>query len=322
MGSLRFDGEVVIVTGAGGGMGRCHALELARRGARVVVNDLGGHPFGGGADDGLAVAVVEEIRAEGGEAVANTASVADAGGAAGLTEQAMDTWGRLDAVVSHAAIVRDKPFHEMSLADFDDIIDVNLRGTMRVVQPAYKAMQASGGGRIVTVTSSSGMLGAHFQTNYAASKAGIVGLTRALALEGAAHGIKVNAVAPGALGTRMAAALVEAGGLNAESGADFLKDDAATALMSPERVSPLISVLAHSSCPVTGEVLCAWGGYFGRFGITTNRGWAQRHEVATAEQLVEHWSDLMDEASARVAPLDSFAGGAKDAGKGSKTVQG
>ena len=320
MGSLRFDGEVVIVTGAGGGMGRCHALELARRGARVVVNDLGGHPFGGGADGGLAAAVVEEIRAEGGEAVANTASVSDADGAASLTEQAMQTWGRLDAVVSNAAIVRDKPFHEMSLADFDDIIDVNLRGTMRVVQPAYKAMQASGGGRIVTVTSSSGMLGAHFQTNYAASKAGIVGFTRALAVEGAAHGIKVNAVAPGALGTRMAVALVEAGGLNAEAGADFLTDDAATALMSPERVSPLISVLAHGSCPVTGEVLCAWGGYYGRFGITTNRGWAQRREVATAEQLVEHWSDVMDEASARVAPLDSFAGGAKQAGKGSKST--
>lgn len=317
MSTLHFDGDVVIVTGAGGGMGRCHALELARRGARVVVNDLGGHPFGGGKDAGLAEAVVEEIRAEGGEAVANTASVADLVGAASMTEQAMDTWGRLDAIVANAAIVRDRPFHEMTPADFDDLIDVNLRGTMRVVQPAYKAMQAGGGGgRIVTVTSSSGMLGAHFQANYATSKAAMVGFTRAIALEGAAHGIKANAVAPGALGTRMHLAMVEEGGLNAEAGAALVKNEAAVELMKPERVSPLITVLTHASCPVTGEILCSWGGYYGRFGITTNRGWVQRREVATAEQVVEHWDAVMDETSARVAPLDSFAGGAKDADKG------
>lgn len=316
--TLSFDGDVVIVTGAGGGMGRCHALELARRGARVVVNDLGGHPFGGGEDAGMAQAVVDEIRAEGGTAVANTASVADVHGAASMTEQAMDEWGQLDAIVANAAIVRDRRFHEMTIADFDDLINVNLLGTMRVVQPAYKAMQAGGGGRIVTVTSSSGMLGAHFQANYAASKAGLVGFTRAVALEGQEHGIKANAVAPGALGTRMHLAMVESGGLNAESGADLVQNEAAAELMKPERVSPLIAVLSHASCPVTGEILCSWGGYYGRFGITTNRGWAERRAVATAEQLVEHWDEVLDETSARVAPLDSFAGGAKDAEKGSK----
>lgn len=318
MGTLSFDGDVIIVTGAGGGMGRCHALELARRGACVVVNDLGGHPFGGGEDAGLAASVVEEIRAEGGEAVANTASVADVDGAASMTEQALDEWGRLDAVVANAAIVRDRRFDEMTMQDFDDLIDVNLLGTMRVVQPAYKAMQAGGGGRIVTVTSSSGMLGAHFQANYAASKAGIVGFTRVLALEGADHRIKANSVAPGALGTRMHVAMVESGGLNAESGADLVQNEAAAELMKPERVSPLISVLTHETCPVTGEILCSWGGYYGRFGITTNRGWAERRDVATAEQLLEHWDRVMDEESARVAPLDSFAGGAKDAQKGSQ----
>ena len=318
MTTLSFDGDVVIVTGAGGGMGRCHALELARRGARVVVNDLGGHPFGGGEDTALAEVVVEEIRAEGGEAVANAASVSDVDGAASMTEQAMKEWGRLDAVVANAAIVRDKPFHELTMADFDDIIDVNLRGTMRVVQPAYKAMQAGGGGRIVAITSSSGMLGAHFQANYAASKAAIVGFTRAVALEGAAHSIKANVVAPGALGTRMHLAMVESGGLNAEANADLVRNDAASELMKPERVSPLIIALAHASCPVTGEILCSWGGYYGRFGITTNRGWVERRDVATAEQLVEHWDEVMDEASARVAPLDSFAGGAKEAQKGNK----
>jgi len=319
MSTLRFDDDVVIVTGAGGGMGRCHALELAGRGARVVVNDLGGHPFGGGNDAALAEAVVEEIRANGGEAVANTASIADIAGAASMTEQAMDTWGRLDSVVANAAIVRDRPFDEMTMADFDDVIDVNLRGTMRVIQPAYKAMQAGGGGRIVIVTSSSGMLGAHFQANYATSKAAMVGFTRAIALEGAAHGIKANAVAPGALGTRMHLAMVEEGGLNAEAGADLVQNDAAAELMKPERVSPLITVLTHTSCPVTGEILCSWGGYYGRFGITTNRGWAERRAVATAEQIIEHWDAVLDETSARVAPLDSFAGGAKDASKGAST---
>ena len=152
-------------------MGRCHALELARRGARVVVNDLGGHPFGGGEDAGLAEAVVRGDPGRGRRGrrqhgVGRRRRRRRQPDGAGV-----ETWGRLDAVVANAAIVRDRPFDEMTMADFDDLIDVNLRGTMRVVQPAYKAMRAGGGGRIVTVTSSSGMLGAHFQANYAASKA-------------------------------------------------------------------------------------------------------------------------------------------------------
>jgi len=163
------------------------------------------------------------------------------------------------------------------------------------------------------------MLGAHFQANYATSKSAMVGFTRAIALEGASHGIVANAVAPGALGTRMHLAMVEEGGLNAEAGADLVKNEAAVELMKPERVSPLITVLTHPSCPVTGEILCSWGGYYGRFGITTNRGWAERRAVATAEQIIEHWDAVLDDTSARVAPLDSFAGGAKDASKGAST---
>src|SRR3954452_9165812 len=170
MSTLTFDGDVIVVTGAGGGMGRTHALELARRGARVVVNDLGGHPFGGESDPGLAEAVVAEIRAAGGEAVANTASGAHADGAASLTEQALEQWVRLDAVVANAAILRDKPFDEMTVQDFDDVIDVNLKGVMRTVHPAFKAMKAGGGGRIVTVSSSSGFMGARGQANYGAAK--------------------------------------------------------------------------------------------------------------------------------------------------------
>ena len=127
---------------------------------------------------------------------------------------------------------------------------------------------------------------------------------------------EADAVAPGALGTRMHLAMVEAGGLNAESGADLVQNEAAAELMKPERVSPLITLLTHPSCPVSGEILCSWGGYYGRFGITTNRGWSERRDVAVAEQLVDNLDAIMDEVSARVAPLDSFAGGAKDAKKG------
>ena len=313
MGTLSFDGDVIVVTGAGGGIGRCHALELARRGARVVVNDLGGHPFGGGSDPGLAEAVVEEIRAAGGEAVANTESVSTPDGAASLTEQALDQWGRLDAVVANAAILRDKPFDEMTLQDFDDVIDVNLRGVMRVVQPAYQAMKNGGGGRIVTITSSSGMLGAHAQANYGAAKSGLLGLTRAIALDGAAHGIKANALAPGALGTRMHLAMLESATYHADADADLVQNEQAAELLKPERVSPMVTVLTHPSCPVTGEVLCSWGGWYGRFGVTLNTGWAERVQIATAEELVDHWDEIVDQDSAHDAGLDAFAHGTRDA---------
>jgi NAD(P)-dependent dehydrogenase (short-subunit alcohol dehydrogenase family) len=317
MSTLSFDGDVIVVTGAGGGMGRCHALELASRGARVVVNDLGGHPFGGGSDPGLAEQVVAEIQAAGGEAVANTASVSSVDGAASLTEQAMDEWGRLDAVVANAAILRDKPFDEMTVEDFDDVIDVNLRGVMRVFHPAFKAMKGAAGGRLVAVTSSSGMLGALAQANYGAAKSGLLGLTRAIALEGEAHGIKANLLAPGALGTRMHLAMVESATYHADASADLVQNEQAAELLKPERVSPMVTLLTHPTCPVTGQVLCSWGGWYGRFGITLNRGWASRGATATAEELLANWDRVVDEASARDAGLDSFAQGTKDAAKSS-----
>lgn len=306
MGTLSFDGDVIVVTGAGGGMGRCHALELASRGARVIVNDLGGHPFGGGEDPGLAEQVVAEIRSAGGEAVANTESVSTVEGAASLTEQAMDEWGRLDAVVANAAILRDKPFDEMSIQDFDDVIDVNLRGVMRVFHPAYKVMKANGGGRLVAVTSSSGLVGARAQANYGAAKSGLLGLTRAIALEGGDVGIKANLLAPGALGTRMHTAMVEAATFHADASADLVQNEAAAAYLKPERVSPMVTVLTHPTCPVTGQILCSWGGWFGRFGVSVNRGWAKKGAEATADDLVENWERVVDEASARDAGLDSF----------------
>lgn len=311
MSTLRFHGDVIVVTGAGGGIGRCHALELARRGARVVVNDLGGHPFGGGKDPGLAEAVVAEIRAAGGEAVANTESVSTPEGAASLTEQAMKQWGRLDAVVANAAILRDQPFDEMTLPDFDDVIDVNLRGVMRVLHPAFKAMKSGGGGRIVTTTSSSGLLGAPAQANYAAAKSGLLGLTRALALEGAPHGIKANLLAPGALGTRMHLAMLESETYHAGANSELVRNEQAAELFKPERVSPMVTVLTHPTCPVTGQILGASGGWYGRYGITVNTGWAERTAVATAEDLVAHWDEIVDEDSAHDAGLDAFAHGAR-----------
>jgi NAD(P)-dependent dehydrogenase (short-subunit alcohol dehydrogenase family) len=304
---LRFDGDVIVVTGAGGGMGRCHALELASRGARVIVNDLGGHPFGGGSDPMLADSVVREIRDEGGEAVANTASVATVDGAASLTEQAMDEWGRLDAVVANAAILRDKPFDEMTIQDFDDVIGVNLLGVMRVLQPAFKVMKAGGGGRIVVVTSNSGLVGAKAQTNYGAAKGGLLGLTRSIALEGEAHGIKANLLAPGALGTRMHAAMLEAETFHAEESADLVQSPEAMEWLKPSRVSPMVSVLTHPTCPVTGEIFGSWGGWFGRFSLTLNAGWSKDGEPGAAEDVVEHWDAVMDATSAQEIGLNSFS---------------
>ncbi len=309
MGTLRFDGDVIVVTGAGGGMGRCHALELAGRGARVVVNDLGGHPFGGGSDPGLAQQVVEEILAAGGEAVANTASVSTVEGAASLTEQAMDTWGRLDAVVANAAILRDLPFDEMTIEDFDDVIDVNLRGTMRVLHPAFKVMKAGGGGRIVSVTSTSGFLGAQAQANYGAAKSGLLGLTRSLALEGEEHGITANLLAPGALGTRMHTAMMEAETFHAEASASLVQSPEAMAFLKPDKVSPMVTVLTHPTCPVTGQILGAWGGMFHRFGVTLNAGYTNPDGPTTAEDIVANWDRIVDEESAKDAGLDSFGGG-------------
>jgi NAD(P)-dependent dehydrogenase (short-subunit alcohol dehydrogenase family) len=315
MSTLSFDGDVVIVTGAGGGMGRCHALELARRGARVVVNDLGGHPFGGGSDPRLAEAVVEEIRASGGEAIANTESVATPNGGASLTEVAMDEWGRLDAVVSNAAIVRDIPFDEMTLRDFDDVVDVNLRGAVNVLQPAFRAMRAGGGGRIVAVTSTSGLLGAYGEVNYGAAKAGLVGVVRTIAIEGAPHNIKANLVAPGALGTRMHLAVVEASGYDAdrEGGDDLVLSTKVSERMTPERVSPMIVVLTHRSCSSTAQIFCAWAGQYARASVMINRGWVDYGQLATAEDLVSHWDEIVDPTTAEEPePTDAFAFAARN----------
>jgi len=255
MSDLRFDGRVAIITGAGGGLGRSHALELARRGAHVLVNDLGGAVDGSGSSQTAADRVVDEITALGGIAAANHDSVATVEGGQAIVQAAIDAFGRVDIVVNNAGILRDKAFHNMDDAMIQSVIDVHLKGAFYVSQPAYRLMREQGYGRIVNTSSASGLFGNFGQANYGAAKAGLAGLTRVLALEGAGHGIKVNAIAPVAA-TRMTA--------------DILGDLAAK--VSPASVSPLVAYLAHEECAVNGHVYSVAGGRIARIFVAETQG--------------------------------------------------
>src|SRR5271156_6746592 len=200
--SIRFDGKVAIVTGAGGGLGRAHALEFAKRGAKVVVNDLGGSLDGSGGNSEAAEKVVAEITAAGGEAIANGASVSDDAGVAHLVKQAMDKWGRIDVLIANAGILRDKSFSKMELKDFEAVVTVHLMGTVKPAKAVWEIMKAQGYGRIVVTTSSTGLYGNFGQTNYGAAKLSLVGFMNSLKLEGDKDNIKVNAICPVAA-TRM-----------------------------------------------------------------------------------------------------------------------
>lgn len=284
--SLRFEGDVALVTGAGRGMGRTHALDLGSRGARVVVNDIDN-----------AEAVAEEILAAGGEAIANHDSVATPDGGTAAVEAALSNWGRLDAVVANATTVRHVPFDRMTLEDFDAVLDVKLRAAFYVLHPAYLAMRSAGGGRIVSVTSLSGLLGATSQVNYAAANAGLIGFVRSLALEGAAHGIKANLLNPGAINDRAATWLDDL--TNVDPGVVRAK-------FVPELVSPMVTILTHRSCPCTGQIMTAWGGAFGRATVTLNRGWVST-EAPTAEDVLAHWHEVTDPSGAEDPELDAMA---------------
>ena len=243
--SIRFDGRVAIVTGAGGGLGRAHALAFAERGAKVVVNDLGGAVDGTGGSSDAAKAVVEEIRAAGGEAVANGSSVTDEAGVARLVQDAMDAYGRIDILVNNAGILRDKTFAKMTLADFRAVLDVHLMGAAICSHAVWPVMRDQGYGRIVMTTSTSGLYGNFGQANYGAGKMGQVGLMQTLKIEGEKYNIRVNAVAPVAA-TRMTEDLLPE---------DFLK------LLQPERVSPAVLYLASDDAP-TGAIMMAGAGHF------------------------------------------------------------
>ncbi len=258
---LRFDGEVALVTGAGHGLGRAHALLLAERGAAVVVNDLGSPTMGGqDHDGGPAQAVVDEIRRSGGTAVANSESVATRAGAESMVAMAIEEFGRIDIVVNNAGIIRNRTFLNIGPDEFEPVLDVHVKGAFFVTRPAYEHMKEQGHGRIVNTSSGSGLFGSFGQSAYAAAKAAIVGFTKTLAIEGRRYGIAVNAIAPGAL-TRMTGDVLGDGSPAAQafglSGEDLARR------IGPAQVSPVVAYLAHRSCRLSGETLSASGGRVG-----------------------------------------------------------
>lgn len=287
MKQMRFDGRVAIVTGAGGGLGRAHALELARRGARVVVNDLGATLDGSGGSSAAARAVIDEITAAGGEAIANGSSVADAAGVERLIEETLDAFGRLDILVNNAGILRDRSFGKMSVEEFDSVLDVHLRGAALTTRAAWPAMQARGYGRVVFTTSSSGLYGNFGQANYGAAKLGLVGLLNCLKLEGPKDGIHVNAVAPIAT-TRMTESLFPA---------------QLHRLFDPALVTPAVLLLASQGAP-NGEIVCAGAGHFTRAQMVESRG-VTLGAAASPEALLAAWNDLVDMRGAE--PLEEGA---------------
>ena len=244
--TIRFDDKVAIVTGAGGGLGRQHALEFARRGAKVVVNDLGGALDGSGGASDAANAVVEEIKAEGGEAIANGSSVSDRPGVAKMVDETMEKWGRIDILVNNAGILRDKSFHKMTLEEWDMVLDVHLQGSVNTTHAIYPIMREQGYGRIIHTSSSSGLFGNFGQANYSAAKMGLIGLMNTLKIEGQKNNIKVNSLVPVAA-TRMTENL----GM----------PDAVFDSLKPESVSPAVIFMSSEDAP-DGVMISAGAGVF------------------------------------------------------------
>ena len=290
-GELRFDGRVAVVTGAGNGLGRAHALLLASRGAAVVVNDLGGDIHGTGSS-GAAQSVVDEIIAAGGSAAANTASVATVEGGESIVRTALDEFGRIDILINNAGIIRDRVFHKMEPEMIDAVLDVHLRGCFNVTRPAWVRMREAGYGRILNTTSISGILGMYGQANYGAAKMGVIGLTRVLCHEGARFGIKINALAPVAK-TRMTDELMAAEWMDKA--------------LDPSRVAPVAAFLVHEDCPVTGEVYSAGGGRVNRFFTGLTRGYFTPDP--TVEDVADNFDQIRDEAGYTIQhdPSDEFA---------------
>jgi NAD(P)-dependent dehydrogenase (short-subunit alcohol dehydrogenase family) len=275
MTTIDFDGRVAVVTGAGGGLGRSHALLLAARGAKVVVNDLGGSRDGSGASASMADAVVEEIRAAGGEAVANHDSVATWDGGQAIVAAAIEAFGRIDVVINNAGILRDVSFAKLAEAELDLVLRVHLYGGFHVARAAWPHLKEQGYGRIVSTTSGSGLYGNFGQTNYAAAKLGLVGLTRSLAIEGAKYGITANAIAPVA-----ASRMTE----------DVMPPQLLERLQ-PEHVSPVVAWLASEACTDTGRIYSVGGGYLARVAIIEGEG-VTFDGVATPEDVAARWDDV------------------------------
>jgi NAD(P)-dependent dehydrogenase (short-subunit alcohol dehydrogenase family) len=273
--TIRYDDRVAIVTGAGQGLGRSHAIELARRGARVVVNDLGGAKDGTGASSEAALSVVAEIEAQGGEAIANGANVASYDEVEAMVRQATEQWGRVDILVNNAGILRDKSFLKGSLDDFRLVLDVHLMGTVNCTRACWDIMREQAYGRVVVTTSSSGLYGNFGQTNYGSAKMGVIGLMNTLVQEGAKYDIRVNALAPTA-GTRMTEGLIP---------------EKAFELLTPETVTPAVLYLVGEDAP-NRTILCAGAGAYAVARIVeTDGAWLPPGEQ-TPEGIAAHWDEI------------------------------
>lgn len=275
---ISFDGRTAIVTGAGGGLGRSYAIELARRGARVVVNDLGGSVDGTGGGTRAADVVVDTIVAAGGEAVANYDSVATPESGSAIVQTALDRYGSIDVVVNNAGILRDRSFANMEQTEIDAVLDVHLRGAFHVSQPAFRHMKEEGYGRFVFAASNAGILGNFGQANYGAAKMGLVGLSNVLAIEGMKYGIKSNVIAPVAK-TRMTEDLL---GPFAD-------------LVDPDQVMPMVVYLCSEANEFTHEIFSAGGGRYARFFVGLNQGWfAGKAAVPSVEEVADHIDSIRD----------------------------
>ena len=280
--SIRFDDQVAIVTGAGGGIGKEHALELARRGAKVVVNDLGGSVDGSGTSD-AAEAVVQQIKDAGGEAIANGASVTDLSAIQDMVKEVIDKWGRIDILVNNAGILRDKSFHNVTLDDFNLVMDVHFQGTLNCTHTIYPIMREQGYGRIVFTSSSSGVYGNFGQSNYGAAKMAIVGLMNTLKIEGQKYNVFSNSITPVAY-TRMTEGLIPE---------DFGKN------LQPEYVTPAVIYLSGKDAP-NGVIIAAGAGVYARIithetmGVSLGTG-----EDMTPENIAANWDTISDMDDAR-----------------------
>ncbi|RJP32161.1 MAG: SDR family oxidoreductase [Actinobacteria bacterium] len=279
MAEIGFQDRVAVITGAGGGIGKAYALMLAERGAKVVVNDLGGAPDGSGADTTPAQQVVDEIKAAGGEAIANGDSVSDEAGAARIIEAAVDNFGKIDILINNAGILRDKSILKMETADFEKVLSVHLMGTFFCTRAAFRHMRENAYGRIVSTVSAAGLYGNFGQTNYGAAKLGIVGFMKCVKQEGAKYNIMANCVAPVAF-TRLTTGLMP---------------DTLSEKLAPEYVAPMTLWLASEKCDVSGAVFIAGGGYFSRTEFVEGPGvWVPISPGMGPEVVEENKAQIMD----------------------------